>query len=143
MKKLLLGLKKIHGGAKRIGKKIIGGLSNSLTLGRKAVGHVVDASAQVQGIAAKAAPLVALVGGQRGDQLSRGLERVQFVGAGVDNIAGSVGQALDSGELILRQSRDVLNNPANVMATARAIQTNAALGRGSLLSAYNEARRIV
>ena len=143
MKKLLIGFKKVKGHAQRIGKKIIGGLSNGIGMGKKAVGHITDASVQVQGLVDKAAPLVALVGGQRGQQLSSGLDRVKLISSGAGSVAGSVGQALNSGELILRQSSDVLNNPADVMATARAIQLNAALGRNSLLDAYGEARRIV
>ena len=58
-------------------------------------------------------------------------------------MANQLGDVVSSGNLILRQSANVLNNPAEVMATARAIQTNAALGRQSLMGAYGKARLLV
>ena len=143
MRKLLIGLKKAHGHAKRIGHKIIRGLGSGLKIGSKAVGHITDASQQVQGLVEKATPLVALVGGDRGSQLASGLERVRSTAQGVSGVANQVGGAINTGNLILRQSANVLNNPAEVMATARAIQSNAALGRQSLMGAYGKARLLV
>ena len=123
MRKLLIGLKKAHGHVKRIGHKVIRGLGNGLRLGGKAV--------------------VGLVGGNRGAQLASGLERVRSTAQGVEGVANQLGNVVSSGNLILRQSSNVLNNPAEVMATARAIQNNAALGRQSLMSAYGKARLLV
>ena len=146
MRKLLIGLKKAHGHVKRIGQKVIRGLGSGLRLGGKAVGHITDASQQVQGLVEKAAPLVnvvGLVGGNRGAQLASGLERVRSTAQGVEGVANQLGDVVSSGNLILRQSANVLNNPAEVMATARAIQTNAALGRQSLMGAYGKARLLV
>ena len=140
MKKLLIGLKKLHGHVKRIGQKVVGGAGRVVGLGQKAVGHVVNASSQVQGLVDKASPLVALVGN---DRLSSGLERVRVVNQGVAGVAGDVGRGLDVGGLIVRQSQGVLNDPASVMAAARAIQSNAVLGRQDFASAYNKARQIV
>ena len=140
MKKLLLGLKKAHGHALRIGRKVLVGVSSGLRLGGKAVARVQDASNQVEGLVNQAAPILTLVGG---DRAAAGLNRVRAVNSGVQNVAGLVGSGINSGNLIVRQSQGVLNNPATVMMAARAIQTNAALGRSSLTDAYREARRIV
>ena len=66
-----------------------------------------------------------------------------MVNQGVAGVAGDVGRGLDVGNLIVRQSQGVLNDPASVMAAARAIQSNAVLGRQDFASAYNKARQIV